>query len=303
MKSRNIGECGENLAFIISPPRAGSTVLQRALGCHPAIHTMSEPWVALPILKALDPVHDPEVDQIGRRLCAQAVNEFLATVSPDKQQRLWLRACRAALTVLYDAALSSAASDEKTVFLDKTPRYYLIINQLFAVFPEATFVYLVRHPLSMFASIYRNWTADPLANHYNDLVMAPQRMRASHLLFTRRFSFITYEDLVCNPSETLRKVLAAFPEQVSVLGDIVSTMIDYGSTPSPLRGEMGANKDVERFGSLNTFFRANVKEEITAFFKNLPAAKAEARKYLDKLGDEVINWMGYCPEEAWRLCK
>lgn len=39
---------GENLIFLISQPRAGSTMLQKVLGSHPEIHTVSEPWVALP---------------------------------------------------------------------------------------------------------------------------------------------------------------------------------------------------------------------------------------------------------------
>ena len=44
---------GENLIFILSQPRAGSTLLQRMLASHPEVHTLSEPWVMLHPLYAL----------------------------------------------------------------------------------------------------------------------------------------------------------------------------------------------------------------------------------------------------------
>ena len=45
----------ENLILMISPPRAGSTMLQRILGSHSDIHTVSEPWLVLHPLYALRP--------------------------------------------------------------------------------------------------------------------------------------------------------------------------------------------------------------------------------------------------------
>ena len=38
-------------------------------------------------------------------------------------------------------------------FLDKTPRYYHIIQELKDLFPESKFVILVRNPVSVFSSI------------------------------------------------------------------------------------------------------------------------------------------------------
>ena len=38
---------GEGLIFIISQPRAGSTLLQRMLSGHPDIATAAEPWLLL----------------------------------------------------------------------------------------------------------------------------------------------------------------------------------------------------------------------------------------------------------------
>ena len=38
---------GENLVFIISQPKAGSTLLQRLLAGHPDIQTSAETWLML----------------------------------------------------------------------------------------------------------------------------------------------------------------------------------------------------------------------------------------------------------------
>lgn len=43
----SIGLEGQNLIFLISQPRSGSTLTQRILGSHPDIHTLAEPWLML----------------------------------------------------------------------------------------------------------------------------------------------------------------------------------------------------------------------------------------------------------------
>ena len=51
----SIGVEGQNLIFLISQPRAGSTMTQRILGSHPDICTVSEPWLMLHPLYAMRP--------------------------------------------------------------------------------------------------------------------------------------------------------------------------------------------------------------------------------------------------------
>ena len=45
--------CQSNLIFLISQPRAGSTLTQRILGTHREIYTVSEPWIMLHPLYAM----------------------------------------------------------------------------------------------------------------------------------------------------------------------------------------------------------------------------------------------------------
>ena len=53
--ANNTAYCGENLIFLISQPRAGSTLLQRILAAHSQVHSVSEPWLMLHPVYALRP--------------------------------------------------------------------------------------------------------------------------------------------------------------------------------------------------------------------------------------------------------
>jgi len=66
---------GEDLIFIISQPRSGSTLLQRILGGHPEIQTSAETWLLLhPTYAFRDSGIETEYDS---RFSAQGVEEFL----------------------------------------------------------------------------------------------------------------------------------------------------------------------------------------------------------------------------------
>ena len=47
---------------------------------------------------------------------------------------------------------SAYACNSERYFLDKTPRYYHILNDLIRIFPNAKFIILTRNPISIFAS-------------------------------------------------------------------------------------------------------------------------------------------------------
>ena len=65
---------GENLIFLISQPRAGSTMSQRILGSHPNIYTVSEPWI---LLGPLYPLHFDNFDaEYDARLFKTAWQSF-----------------------------------------------------------------------------------------------------------------------------------------------------------------------------------------------------------------------------------
>lgn len=72
-------QLSNNLIFLISQPRAGSTMLQQMLGSHPDIHT-SEPWLMLHPLYALK--SDGYQAEYDTRLAQEAMGSFVQTL-PD----------------------------------------------------------------------------------------------------------------------------------------------------------------------------------------------------------------------------
>ena len=133
------------LIFLISLPRSGSTLLQRILGGHDSVFTAGESWLMLHPLYALkhDRIqadYEPKYAEIALR---EIINQF-----PEKDEIFYKAVRRYSLT-FYDQALENSG---KSFFLDKTPRYYMILNDLIRVFPNAHYVFLFRNPMAVLSS-------------------------------------------------------------------------------------------------------------------------------------------------------
>ena len=166
----NFQPLGGQLIFLVSQPRAGSTLLQRILAAHPQVHTLPEPWIMLlPAYGLRGRGLEAEFDQ---RVAGQAVREFVHRL-PGKDEA-YVEALRRQAGCLYEQALAGTG---KTYFVDKTPRYYLILPELRRIFPEARFVFLLRNPLAVLASILDTWVINcnwqRLSTHRLDLLAAP----------------------------------------------------------------------------------------------------------------------------------
>jgi hypothetical protein len=134
--------------FLLSLPRSGSTLVQRVLAAHEDVATTPEPWLLLPQFFALRErgVLAP-YDHVP---AARAIGEFTARLPHGSTD--YDAAIRDFALGLYGRAASGA-----TYFVDKTPRYHLIVEDLFRVFPDARFVFLWRNPLAVVASMVETW--------------------------------------------------------------------------------------------------------------------------------------------------
>ena len=163
---------GEGLIFIISQPRAGSTLLQRMLSGHPDIATAAEPWLLLHPLYGLRQ-HGIQAEY-NSQWAFKAVRAFLAEHADGAET--YRDGLRAFAATVYGAAL---ARQGKRIFLDKTPRYYFIIPELRTLFPQASVILLLRNPLAVLHSILTTWVKGDwprLAQHAADLRVAPVRI-------------------------------------------------------------------------------------------------------------------------------
>jgi hypothetical protein len=268
---------GENLIFLISQPRSGSTLLQLMLSGSPEIATTSEPWIALHPIFAL---HDGAIDpQYGANVAKRALLDFLkesgAGIDFYKEQISSL------LRALYNQAIRHQG---KRYFLDKTPRYYTIIDDLHELFPGAKFLILFRNPLAILSSVLNTWVKDDyslLVNNFDDLMIAPHKLVKFFNGHQNRCIKIQYEELVLKPEIIMKEICLFLGIQYS------ENMIEYG-------GRLNAEWKFGDQVGIRTSTRPNIEavDKWNDGFKQ-PQDKLLACSYIESLGEKLIKNMGY----------
>ncbi|MBS0194182.1 MAG: sulfotransferase [Proteobacteria bacterium] len=126
------------LAFLVGFPRSGTTLLNQVLDGHPAIHTIEEKPTAQAILD-------------GVRCMPGGYPQALTRL--DDFDIGWLRAA-------YDhAAARHGGAAASGLLLDKFPMNTLLAGMLHRVFPNARFVFALRHPCDVVLSCFmQNFT-------------------------------------------------------------------------------------------------------------------------------------------------
>ncbi len=195
----------DKLVFVIGPPRSGSTLLQRMLGSHSAVHTLPEPHIITPLahLGYFAKVDRAPYDHIN---AARAMQEFVADLPGGEAD--YLDACRAYTDVLYGRMLEAT---DKTMFLDKTPAYALVLPFLTRVYPRAKYVVLTRHPLAVLSSYANSFFAGDheAAVAFNDILGRYVPAMADFLRQREVPHFhVRYEDLVSEPKDRLAAIFA-----------------------------------------------------------------------------------------------
>jgi len=197
----------DNLVFLISTPRAGSTMLMRILNATSAVMSRPEPHLVGPLahLGFWDVVDKAPYDQLQAQ---DAVRAYVRDM-PGGEQDHW-DACRAYLDVMYGRMLQTAEPGER-YFLDKTPANALVLPFLRKVYPRARFIVLTRHPAAVFAS-YANSFFDgdfQAAVDFNPILSRYVPVMAGFLREpTERTLHVSYEQTVSEPEATLERISA-----------------------------------------------------------------------------------------------
>ncbi len=130
--------------FLLSLPRTGSTLVQRVLAAHPKVATASEPWLLLPLIYAR---REKGVRaEYAHLAAAPAIQDFAEARQGGSA------AFDDRLRAFVEGVYEDAAGEGAAYFLDKTPHYHFIADDLFRLFPDAKFVFLWRNPLGVLAS-------------------------------------------------------------------------------------------------------------------------------------------------------
>src|SRR5689334_2436132 len=176
--------------FLLSAPRSGSTVVQRVLAAHSGVATVSEPWVLLPMLR---PLRDglPAAGPLDPAI-HEAVSDLLLELPNGRAD--YLAAVREAAMHVYRAVAGPGCA----WFVDKSPVYHLVVDEIAEAFPEAPLVFLWRNPLAVVASAVELFDDGhfeaprytmALFQSFHDLVAARRR-------YADRSHSVRFEDLV-----------------------------------------------------------------------------------------------------------
>jgi protein-tyrosine sulfotransferase len=217
-----IGSAGKNLIFLVSAPRAGSTLVAAMLGTHPGIESPPEPWIQLP-LSTFDGMAGAVDAPFDHPLAIKAIAE----VWPEQER---LQAKRKFSEAFYNERLRLSG---KRILIDKTPRYFHILPQLELEWPEARFIWLTRNPLDIVASCRRSWGIGikeqmgiPITPHSYDTTASFERMAEFFSSPGPRRIHVSYENLVAAPESDLKRLCAFIGVHYS------HELIEYGSNRS-----------------------------------------------------------------------
>jgi len=261
--------------FIFSAPRSGSTLLQRALAAHPEIATASEPWLLLPMLTPL--YHDLPAPGVRDPLIHDALADFITEL--PKRREDYRAAIRDCALALYDGV----SDQQATYFVDKTPLYHLVVDEIFATFPEGKFLFLFRNPLSVIAScveLFDNGRWE-VARYHAALFQSFAYLAPASLRYASRSLTVRFEDLVSREEAPWKRIF----EYLELPWD---PRITEQFSNVKLRGQMGDRSGVSAYSGLS-------QEPLEKWRSTIcnPVRRRWCSRYLQWLGRERLATMGY----------
>ncbi|QOZ43987.1 hypothetical protein XH89_11185 [Bradyrhizobium sp. CCBAU 53340] len=275
-----MGSASPTVSFLLGLPRSGTTLLAHLLQQHADLLAPPEPWLMLALERfgTVDRRHPADAF-----LVHSATEDFFARID---------RA--AAFRALGDAAYGQyLAAAGKCCFIDKTPRYWMILDFLKLLYPDAPRVILFRNPYAIAASLKRTWavpvtpsdSAPAYAPYLADLILGLPILAARR--DDPRTQVVYYEELVADPLREVRCVVSALGYDPA---GITSTTL--GSTDYLRSAKFGDRKIL----STNTVDRHPIDEwkaQLTV---------EEMQAVTDMVGTELLFKLGY-EREYEEVCR
>ncbi|MGH3275246.1 MAG: sulfotransferase family protein [Streptosporangiaceae bacterium] len=173
--------------IVLSPARAGSTLLRMILDSHSALHAPPE----LPLT------------QLTVRAETTWIRASLKELQLSTQEVTYL---------LWDRVLADVVSRSgKPTVVIKTPSNVLIWREIAECWPDARFIFLLRHPAGVVASLNHAWNQDWHPRESGSLAeSAAKAARYMTSLEEARHALaghtIRYEDLTADPAAQARRL-------------------------------------------------------------------------------------------------
>jgi hypothetical protein len=187
-----------------------------------------------------------------------------------------------------------AARLGKSRWGDKTPIHCLYLTTIRHVLPEAHFIHLIRDGRDAALSLREMWFSpgfdiEVQASYWRDCVMAARRDGAGCADYIE----IRYEDLICNPQETLNRVCA------HVGLSFESSMLNYYMHPAERLKEHKARSRCDGTAGLTVEQRfrqqrlTTTPPDVTRVFAWKRTMGAEERSRFEAIAGDLLEELGY----------
>ena len=259
--------------FLFSTARCGSTLLQRILGSYPEVATVSEPWLLIPLMYSFR--RQGVYAEYEHGTMVSALEDFCGEL-PDGRRDL-----QAEMRRLVMRLYAYSFEPQHRYFLDKTPPYFLIVDEIIELFPDAKFIFLWRNPLAVAASL-ADWPQGSWGGLYREnLFFGLANLIRAYDRHAGKSCAIRFEDYVTGDGGTWERLMAYLelqfrPDSLRAFSEVT------------LRGRMGDKHGGALYQTLS-------REPLTKWRATLanPLRKEAARRYLSWIGRDRLAIMGY----------
>ncbi len=272
-----MNDLGPTPLFLFSLPRSGSTLCQRIMGSHEDIATAAEPNILLPLLYSLKDYNI--YSKYRHEYAARSLRAFCDYLPNGVDD--YMAEIRKFVLRLY----AKVARNNEKYFLDKTPVYHHIAEDIIRNFPEAKYIFLWRNPLAIISSLSETFhnTRWKIHHYEFDLFQGLANLIAAYQEHKDRGCAVCYEDIVLHPEKTWQKIFAylELPFRSDVLANFSQVRLkknDFGDPYARMPEYQILRQD--RLDRWKTFLTN-------------PLRKAWCRHYLHWIGRERLAIMGY----------
>lgn len=266
--------------FVVGAQRSGTTMLRLMLNQHSRLNVPFESVFIPELHRRLPEFGDLAQPQNMKHLLeAACAHPFVVKGRLVPNPAAVLETSPASYADLVDAIFTHiAAARGKTRWGDKTPSYVREMETLWQLFPGCQFIHLVRDGRDVALSLKMlSWGSRDLVKLARDWSWSVTLGRKMGEMIPHNYLELRYEDLVCDPADSLSRVCNFIGEEFE------EVMLDY---PDTAKGEMPSRSMIWHGSSVSAPNRGKVQ----AWRQNM--CKSDQIVF-DQVAGETLDLLGY----------
>jgi hypothetical protein len=235
------------------------------------IDSAAEPWILLPFVNTIK--EKGILAKYNHNTCYNAFQDFISNIGG---RQAYFSEIRKFTLNLY---MNLSKKSKSEYFIDKTPRYYLIIPEISKIFPNAKFIFLFRNPLDVYSSILETWHKNSFLTfhgHFIDLFEGPKYLADGYMKIKSKSLLVNYERLIKNPESVILKISNYLELNYS---DFKLDKFKHQN----LRGKMGDRVGINKYSDISSKSIEKWKNNFNTFFR-----KKYALNYINLLNEEYL---------------